>query len=323
MYKPFLIDVPVALIFFNRPEVFEQVFQRIREIRPSKLFLIQDGARANKPLDSQKIKECRDIANNVDWDCKIVRDYSDVNLGCGRRVFTGISNAFKVVDRLVIIEDDIIVSDTFLQFCKELLEKYKEDERIGLISGMNQLGVYKECPFSYFCSQGGGAIWGWATWKRVWEKIDWHLPMAGDEYLKNTLVRNNYYGGRGKFLSERLEYIHNMISQGQSPSFWSFHFGIYSYINNQLNIVPKYNMISNIGLTNDSTHAINSKKKLPSNIQKLFFGKRYNIEFPLVHPQYIIDDRSFYKKQIDFMAPGGIKKIYFRIEYIIRRIIFR
>ncbi len=323
MNKTFLVDVPVALIFFNRPEVFRQVFHRIREIRPSKLFLIQDGARANKPLDLQKIKECRDIVDNVDWDCEIVRDYSDVNLGCGRRIFTGLTNAFKLVDRLVVIEDDIIVSDTFLPFCKELLERYKEDERIGLISGMNQLSIYKECPFSYFFSQGGGAIWGWATWKRVWDKIDWNLPIAEDEYLKKTLVRNNYYRGKGDFLVKRLENVHHMISHGQCPSFWSFHFGIYAYINNLLNIVPKYNMISNIGLTDDSTHAVNSIKKLSSNTQKLFFGKRYNVEFPLIHPEYLIDDRYYYQKQIDFMEPSGIKKIYDKLEYFIRKIIFR
>ena len=119
------IDIPVALIFFNRPDTFEKVFNCIREQKPSILFLIQDGPRMNKPSDEENVAKCRQIAEGVDWDCTVYKDYSNSNLGCGKRVFSGLSNAFKIVDRLVIIEDDILISDTFLPFCQELLEKYK------------------------------------------------------------------------------------------------------------------------------------------------------------------------------------------------------
>ena len=83
----FKVDVPVALIFFNRPDTFEKVFDCVRRTKPSKLFLIQDGARSNKPNDKHNIDKCREICSHIDWECEVYKDFSEVNLGCGRRIF--------------------------------------------------------------------------------------------------------------------------------------------------------------------------------------------------------------------------------------------
>lgn len=315
------IDIPVALIFFNRPDTFEKVFKCIREQKPSILFLIQDGPRMNKPSDAENVAKCRQIAEGVDWDCTVYKDYSNSNLGCGKRVFSGLSNAFKIVDRLVIIEDDILISDTFLPFCQELLEKYKDDKRINQISGMNHFGIYEDCNRSYFFSRGG-AIWGWATWRRVWQDLEWDLTVADDEYVIKTLSRNMYPINYGKYLADRSKHLRDLIKDGMSPSFWSFHFLLYSYLENRINIVPKYNMISNIGLTADSVHSSANLRKIPKALQVVYFAKRYNIEFPLNHPKHLLDDR-YYKYQQDFiMNPTGIRKFARRIEAIIRRYLF-
>lgn len=143
-------DVPVALVFFNRPDTLKEVFESIRRARPSKLFLIQDGAREGNEKDRINIPKCRAIVEDVDWDCEVHKIYSDENLGCGYRIYSGVSEAFKHVDRLVIIEDDIVIGEDMLPFCAEMLERYKDDQRIDKISGMNHVIEYKECPYSYF-----------------------------------------------------------------------------------------------------------------------------------------------------------------------------
>ena len=141
--QQFKTDIAVALIFFNRPECLMHTFTAIAESRPSKLYLIQDGPRSNHPDDLDNINKCRSIVENINWKCDVHKIYSSENLGCGMRVYSGISEAFTKEEKLVIIEDDIVIGETFLPFCKDLLDRYENDERIGMISGMNHLGVYK------------------------------------------------------------------------------------------------------------------------------------------------------------------------------------
>lgn len=308
MKAPFITDVPVALIFFNRPEVLKEVFECVRKNKPSKLFLIQDGAREGNDKDAKCVAECRYIVSNVDWNCEVYRDYSEVNLGCGRRVSSGITNAFKIVDRLVIVEDDILFSESFLPFCAELLEKYKNDNRINIVCGMNHFGNYEDCPYSYFFSRGG-AIWGWATWKHVWDEIDFNLEIADDKYLNITLERNMYPRNYGRYLSNKAKMVRNMIKNGKFPSYWSFHSLYHAYAMNRINIVPKYNMTSNIGLTVEAAHTSTVYKKMPKCEQILFFAKMHNIEFPLKHPKFLVDDRYFKECQDELMNPTGFRKL--------------
>lgn len=313
MKQSFLVDVPVALIFFNRPDTFKQVFECVRKNRPSKLFLIQDGARDSKPSDVEKVAECRTIASHIDWNCEVHEDFSDVNLGCGKRIFTGLTNAFKIVDRLVIIEDDILISDSFLPFCAKLLEKYKEDRRINYISGMNHFGVYDDCPYSYFFSNAG-AIWGWATWKRVWDDIDWNLDIISDPYIYKTIIRNGTPYRCTIGLADKAKQLHKEIHEGRNPSFWSFHLLFYAYLQSRINIVPKYNQISNIGLS-DGVHISANYNDLPREEKALFFGKRYNIELDLIHPKVVFEDRYYNKIMDEFLSPTGWHKIKRIIEY--------
>lgn len=309
---PFINDVPVALIFFNRPKVFKEVFEAVKKNRPSKLFLIQDGPRPTKETDISKIMECREIAANIDWECEVVQDYSDVNLGCGRRIFTGLTNAFKIVDRLVIIEDDIVISDSFLPFCEALLEKYKDDERINSISGMNHFGIYEDCPYSYFFSRGG-AIWGWATWKRVWDDIDWNLDIINDSYIYKTLIRNGIPYRFTDGMAERAKGIADLIKNGGAPSFWTFHFLLYSYLESRFNIVPKYNQISNIGAS-EGAHTEQSFETLTDEKKSIYFAKRYDIDLELVHPKVVFEDRYFKEIQDELMYPTGFHKIKERVK---------
>lgn len=320
--EPYEIDVPVALIFFNRPEPLREVFDAIKEARPSKLFLIQDGAREARPNDELNIKKCRDIVAEIDWECEVYRNYSETNLGCGMRIYSGISWCFEHVDRLCIIEDDCKPTKDYFKFCEELLEKYKDDQRIDMISGMNNLETYDVTPYSYIFARTG-SIWGWATWKRVWDTVDYDLSFMEDEdairLVKNLIKPRRIANDLIKSGKKKYDFL----KTGGKLTSWSYQRGLNMYLNSGLIIVPHKNLVSNIGLTDDSVHAVNSIKKIPKAIQRLFYMKTYKLDFPLKHPKYIVQDVEFDRKLNKIMNPNKVVAMKRRIESLIRRIIFK
>ncbi|MFR4947567.1 hypothetical protein [Thomasclavelia spiroformis] len=289
------VDVPVMLIFFNRPESFRKVFEAVKCARPSKLFLVQDGAREGNKKDLENVELCRKIADDIDWKCDVKKFYSSVNLGCGMRMYTGISECFKMVDELIILEDDCVPNFDFFLFCKEMLDKYKNDQRINMICGMNNLEVYKDTEYSYLFSSIG-SCWGWATWKRVWNLMDYNMNFINDieaMTLINNLIKPIEY--RDELVKTGKE-RYALLNSGKKLTAWTYQFGMIRYLYSQLIIVPKVNLICNKGLTSDSTHAVNSINKIPKDLQHLFNMKTYNLNFPLNHPNYIIENRDYYNK---------------------------
>ena len=312
-----IVNVPTALVFFARPDVLKVTFDAIRQAKPSILFLIQDGGRVNRLDDLTKIEECREIVDKIDWECQVYKNYSDENLGCGMRVYSGISWAFEHVDRLAIIEDDCVPSLPFFKFCEELLEKYKDDERIDMISGMNNLGVYDTTPYDYFFSTAG-SIWGWATWKRAWQTIDFNMEYVHDRDAER-LITNLH----GKSLYKRVRAMREKLNRGERLTSWSLQRGMNMFLNSGLIIIPKYNLIKNIGLTENGANSLGSIKFTPRAMRQIYYMETYEFEFPLRHPKYIINDVGFEKKLNRLMGVGHPWVRSFRaIEAIIYRMVY-
>src|SRR4030095_1100293 len=131
------LQTPVALLIFNRPETTARVLAEIRNARPAKLLIIGDGPRPGEPADAERCLAARAAAANIDWGCEVLKNYSDVNLGCGQRPASGLDWVFQNVDRAIIMEDDCLPHPTFFRFCDELLEHYRDDERVMTVSGNN------------------------------------------------------------------------------------------------------------------------------------------------------------------------------------------
>lgn len=317
----YLIDIPVAIIFFNRPDTLKKVFEAVRNARPSKLFLIQDGAREGRAEDAIKIAECRSVVADVDWECEVVRDYSDVNLGCGKRIYSGITNAFNTVDRIIIIEDDIVVTPDFFSFCTELLEKYKDDQRIHRISGMCHMGQYSKSPYSYGFTNIS-SCWGWATWKRAWDDMDYEMSFLDDEYTMNCFKNNYRYKKDAKELLKTGYERREILRSGKRLSAWTYQFSMGGRLNNRLDITPCKNLITCIGLTDDSGHASNSIKKIPKGLQQAFFGKTYSMDFPIKHPKYIMEDVEMENEIRKIMGWTPFLKVTRKLEVIIRQLIY-
>ena len=315
-------NVPVLMVFFNRSEPLKKVFEAVKKARPKKLFLAQDGPRPSNINDVKNVVACREVVKDIDWDCEVYTDFSDINLGCGKRMSSAISWAFSHVDRLMILEDDCVPNQSFFPFCEELLERYKDDERISMISGMNHLEKYENFNKNSYIFCASGAIWGWATWKRQWESYDFEMKFINELDVFNKIKKSNFPKYYKKDLIKQGKNRLKVLNSGKKLSSWTFQYNMIGFLNNQVTIVPMVNMISNVGLTGDSTHASSSLKMIPKGLQKVFYMKQHEIAFPLNHPTIVYRDDAFDKKVWRLMGMPIHVAVHRKFSSIIRRIIF-
>lgn len=309
------LKTPVLLIFFNRYEQFIQVFNAVKKVKPSELFLYQDGPRFGKN-DEEGIEECRSVIELIDWECKVHFWFREKNCGCDPSEYLAQKWAFSFVEKCIVLEDDDVPSKSFFFFCQDMLNKYENDERFNIISGMNYLGEYCNSDADYFfttiCS-----IWGWASWKRVVDEWDDMYEFLDDEYVLNNLSK-----------TKKLTNIDQVIGaskrhRNENKAFYETILASQMFLTHRLNIVPKVNLISNVGIAPTSTHATDAIEKLPKGIQPLFNMETYEMEFPLKSPKYVIED-FYYQKCVKRMLGWGhpIIGLYRGIESKIRKIIW-
>lgn len=309
-----MCESPVLLIFFNRPDTLQETFAAIRKAKPKKLYLAQDGVRSGNHSDQENINKCREIVENIDWDCEVFRRYSDINQGCGRGPYNAINWVFEAEETAIILEDDCVASDSFFRFCDEMLRKYYFDERMFLITGCNFELVSNDTECSYFFGYSGTNC-GWATWKRNWGKMDYECSWMTDRYTRNNLKRvlTKLQGDKGSKEFCHFENTYHRLKNGENLSYWDVQWQALRYLNHQLSIIPEKNLITNIGLGPTSTHAqhTNVPDKYYDKEGEIHFcyNKRYEMEFPLKHPKYVIQNTR-YDELIDRkINPSVIKKV--------------
>jgi hypothetical protein len=265
--------VPVALLNFNRPHLTRKVFEVVRQIKPRRLLLIADGPRPHKPEDAKLCAEVRAVFDEIDWDCEVLRNFSDENMGSFKRNSTGLNWVFDTVEEAIILEDDCVPSLSFFPYCEELLKRYKDDQRMGVISGNNfgfPWGGSKND--SYFFS-AYALTWGWASWRRVWKEVDlnmsWWEQEAGKKLLRNRLPRLAEW----RYWHWLFEGIHS----GEKRNAWDYQLILSSLRHSQYCVIPQVNLVSNIGYGADATHCIDKSSVL----NEVAVGA---LKFPMNHP---------------------------------------
>lgn len=244
------INTSIIFIIFNRPRHTKLVFESIKKQRPKKLFIIADGPRNTHLGEDILCEQARKITSQIDWDCSVYRNYSDINLGCKNRIVTGLNWAFSLTDEAIILEDDCLPHDDFYTFCQLLIEKYRDTEDIFSISGSNFHDGMKFSSASYYFSKYA-ACWGWATWARAWKFYDPSLSFW-PEYSSSKeweMVMQN--------LEER-KYWEPLINQTYNNQIdtWDYQWSVSIWKKNGINITPNVNLVSNIGFGPDATHTI-------------------------------------------------------------------
>ncbi len=295
------LKVPVVLITYKRLDTTKLVMEKIRQAKPEKLYLISDGPKTSEPTEMQRIQQVRDYMNSaIDWDCDVICDYSEVNQGCKTRIVSGLDNVFKNEECAIIIEDDVLVHDTFFRFCQEMLEYYKDDENIGVIQAMNLCPDYDNGKQQSYYFSRYVETWGWATWKRVWKTYRADTPDY--ETLRDNKVLEKYwdkwYGGEVIRGIQRVE-------EGKLQA-WDYQFWYTIAKNRQLSIIPAVNLAHNIGFEmSDATH---------TNGKCIWNFADGEIEFPLaLRRDYEVEydwdklfSDTYYKKNLVQVAYGFV-----------------
>ena len=283
--KPALVDVSVLILFFNRPYPLKQVFEQVRKARPARLFLYQDGPRNERDLPG--IEACRRVVENVDWECDVHHNYQERNYGCDPSEYMAQKWAFSLSDKCVVLEDDDVPAVSFFRFCKELLDKYEHDTRISMIAGFNNEEITPGISSDYFFASTF-SIWGWASWRRVIDQWDEHYTFLDNaEYMRllTQLIETRKY---------RKDFIYMCRRHRQNGKAYYetiFHSAI--LFSSGLSIVPTCNMINNLGAMADSTHFTGSLDTMPHGYRRIFTMDRHEVEFPLRHPQHVIENTAY------------------------------
>lgn len=307
--KPYDIDVAVLLIFFCRDYTFKYVFEQVKKARPSKLYLYQDGPRLGRN-DAEGIQKCREIAADIDWDCEVHQFYQEKNIGCDPSEYIAQKWMFDTEEMGIVLEDDVVPSPSFFPYCLELLERYKDDERINIICGMNNTYESDHVETSYFFTKGG-AISGWASWKRVLDTWEGDYAALDDENVRKRIILDKSPRWLKTVLKRKKEgcacYEH-ILSLSQT-------------VNHRINIVPKYTLTTNIGLTADSTHK--QVRKLMTKKEQRFFGQTpHEMAFPMKHPIYVYRDVTFEqqrKKSLTDRVEKFFRLLFFDPCYFFKR----
>jgi hypothetical protein len=284
--SPANIDVAVLMLFFNRPETFQQVFAEVKKARPSKLFLYQDGPRDEN--DMAGVEACRKIASdeNIDWECEVHRNYQSKNYGCDPSEYIAQKWAFSIVDKCIVLEDDDVPSQSFFPYCKEMLDRYENDERIMMIQGLNVEEESKDVPYDYFFSSMF-CILGWASWRRVIDKWDATYSFLDDEYnMKQLKALIKQRGYRRRMLKSFRDH------KDSGKEFYETIYWASMLFNSGLSIVPTRNLINNIGFST-GTHPYGMLRTMPHRVRRMFSMKRFELDFPLRHPRYVIENVKY------------------------------
>lgn len=271
----FQLTTPVVFLVFKRPDITEKVFAAIRQAKPPKLFVVADGPRLDRPDEVEKCAAVRAIIDRVDWDCDVLKNYSDTNLGCAKRVSSGLDWVFNNVEEAIILEDDCLPHPTFFRFCEELLKKYRYDSRIVAISGQNVQFKQRRTQYSYYFSRYNHC-WGWATWKRAWQYFDFDMKLW-PEIKSNNLL---------KYLLSDSQAIQDWSVTFQSTydgkrDSWANRWTFACWIQSGLTILSDVNLISNLGFDDNFTNTWNKRSKYKEITTE-------PIKFPLKHPPFII-----------------------------------
>lgn len=243
-----MIDTPVLLLIYNRPELTRRVFEEVRRQRPRHLCVVADGPRPGRPDDDERCAATRAVIDGVDWPCVVERDFAERNLGCRARVASGLTWFFGRVDRGIVLEDDCLPHASFFAFCEALLDRHAADSRVMHVAGANFQNGRCWGDGSYYASSYP-TVWGWASWRRAWRSYD--LEMA--EYP--AFLRAGKLRARIPSLRDRAYWLGTFQTMYERRvDTWDHAWTFAIWNRGGVALVPNANLVSNIGFGSEATH---------------------------------------------------------------------
>lgn len=270
------LETPILFLVYNRPQLTAQVFEAIKAQQPAKLYIAADGPKINKEGDEQKCQQVREVVAQVDWPCEVKTLFREENIGCKLAVSSAIDWFFEQEEEGIILEDDCQPHPDFFKYCEELLNHYRLEEKVWMISGTNQLGEYKTAASHHFVRLG--SIWGWATWRRAWQHYDANMH----DWPQNKQVFEKY------FSPEQAAQRTNVTEKTYQNELdtWDYQWAYTMVKNGGLCATPTVNLVQNIGFGPDATHTDAQPEGLDNSIIR-------TLKYPLQYPDKIEADSEF------------------------------
>lgn len=267
---------PVLFLVFNRPIPTAKVFEAIRAARPPRLYIAADGPRAHREGEAARCAEVRDIVTRVDWPCEIRTLFRDENLGCKAAVSGGISWFFEQEEQGIILEDDCLPHPDFFSYCDALLERYRDDERVWVVTGDNFQRGARRGDASYYFSKYNH-VWGWASWRRAWRHYQGDIPFWPEWRRSADWMQHAANPVERRYWTKIFDRIHrNEIDT------WDYPWTASIWHRGGLTATPNVNLVTNIGFGPDATHTASANSPLA--------GMTTNAIGELRHPDAVAQD---------------------------------
>mgnify|MGYP001268471024 CR=1 FL=1 len=290
---------PILIIAWRRPKQTKVLIKKIKQINPDNLYIACDGPKNINTLDDKKVDKTRELLLNSFEKVRSKKYFfSTKNQGCKLGVSKAINWFFENEKEGIILEDDCIPHLDFFIFCQEMLEIYRNDERIWSITGHNQQNNIRRGNGTYYFSKYPRS-WGWATWRRCWEKYD--KDITDWPRIKSEGILNNQLWNKREI--NFWERILDNIYHYNSPNTWDYQWTLCSFLNSGLTIVPNKNLIENIGFDEDATHTFIGDAN--TFIER---GHRNNDIFPTIHPDYFVTNKKA-DEIVDILEYSGGNKL--------------
>ena len=253
-------NIPVIVLLFNRPYETKKLFESLSKLKPQKLYINQDGPRKNFFKDLEMCNKVRDIALNPDWDCDVFSNINENNQGCRKSVSSGLNWFFEKEEFGIILEDDCIPSKSFFNFSKKLLDRYKLNKSISVISGSNFQKENKIIGSADYYYSKYAHCWGWSSWRRAWKLYDKNLSFWPD--WKNSTQWKTFH--QDKLEQKYWTKIFDKVYDNQIDS-WAYIWQASVWYNEGITVTPNKNLILNIGFNKDATHTNIQDKNISNN----------------------------------------------------------
>ncbi len=296
------MNTPVVLILYKRIDAIQQHMEILNQVQPERLYLVGDAAPAGDVETAKLVQQVREKAQTTSWSCEVTTIFAEENMGCDRRIISGLNEVFNKEEAAIILEDDCIPDATFFRYCDEMLDKYREDKEVFYVSG-NHLCPWKEEKPGYIFSRRGDT-WGWATWADRWQQMKKDFHGEWKDIKDQKLLQQRMGKSAGEAYVREVEHYKN-----QSIIPWDYQWHARCLAYGKKVIVPGVNLVSNIGFDNAATHTAEA----PGGVSM----ERYAMHFPMTPPESEEVNRRYDRaRQREIFQVSMITRIKRRIQRI-------
>lgn len=308
MNREVAYPVPVVLFTYRRLDTVKLILDEIEKVKPAKFYVFSDGARAEKEGEAEQVEKVREyVRSRITWECEFIPGFAEKNMGCANRITSGLDEVFSKEEAALVFEDDAVPTQEYFWYCKELLEKYKDNPHIQYIAGFNFIGDMDCIKDSYTFSFFGGLSGAFATWAKRWNQCDFSMKSWKEVQSSGALKPFFYQKELYRVYAAALEDSYKQINDG-----WDYQFQYDGMWQGRLAIVPKGNLVESYGYAEGAFHKQEDKtaERLKKRMGKT--GKEFG--FPMKHPKEVALDAEYDKirQKVSLEVSGNYMERHWR-----------